>query len=125
MELFLLLFVLLRNSATLLEPTAWTGSYESLRSGRRNVFLQKCFTHLWERKCKAKRAKSRKRRTIFQVSSPNDQYRTSNTFLTIDFLFSTSDLGGALGEVSKFEENMLSFRVVKHQDGGGECGKQG
>lgn len=39
-------------------------------------------------------------------------------FLTVYFLFSTNDLGGALRELSKFEKNVLSFGVTKHHDGG-------
>lgn len=62
---------------------------------------------------------------MFQVNSPNDQSRTASTFLAIDFLFSTNDLGGALGEISEREENTLPFRVVNRQGGGGGRGEQG
>ena len=70
---------------------------------------------------------------LFQLKFPNDPHRPSYKFLTVYFLFSTNDLGGALREISKFEKNMLSFRVMKYQEGGrpgemelieerGECG---
>lgn len=54
---------------------------------------------------------------MFPVNSPHDQSRTARTFLAIDFLFSTNDLGGALGEVSRREENWLPFRVVNRDRG--------
>lgn len=59
------------------------------------------------------------------MNFPNDQSRTMSTFLAIDFLFPTNDLGGALGEISKREESTLPFWVVSHQGGGGDRGEQG
>lgn len=86
----------------------FSGRNVSPISGRRNV----------------KPREQKQKETIFPVKSPNDQYRSSNTFLTIDFLFPTNDLGRVFGEISKFEENTPSFLVVKHQDGGRDHGKR-
>lgn len=107
MELLLLLLVLPRHPATLSEPTAWTCpiNHPELES--------KCCLAAGSQEIK-----SRKRWMMFQMKSPHDYNRTSNTYLTVYLLFLTNDLGGILREISKFEENTLSSWVVKHQDGG-------
>lgn len=113
MELLLLLFALLRHSAILSEPRAWTCpiNHPELES--------KCCLAAGSQEIK-----SRKRQMMFQMKSPHDRNRTSNTYLTIYLLFLTHGLGGVLREISKSEENMLSSRVVKHQDGGKVHGRQ-
>lgn len=123
MELFLLVFARPRDSVILLQPEAWTGSYSSLISAKREVFLQKRFTDREEKKVNP-RKQSRKRDDFFPGKSPNDQSRTSHILLTIDFLFSTNDLGGGLRAISRCEESTLDFQGAQQQDGGRDHGKR-
>lgn len=55
---------------------------------------------------------------IFQANSPNDQYRTSDKFLTKSSSIFHKQSRRRLGEIHKLEENMLSFPAVNHYDGG-------
>lgn len=55
---------------------------------------------------------------IFQANSPNDQYRTSDKFLTKSSSILHKRSRRRLGEIHKLEENMLSFPAVIHYDGG-------
>lgn len=61
------------------------------------------------------------------MNSPRDPSETASTFLAIDFLFSTKEHGGALGEITEREENRLPFRTAKVVVGvgGGDSGEQG